>query len=149
MRAKATNGKDYLKSLPADRREAMTTLVAQVRKNLPKGYEESFAFGMFVWQVPASVYSDTYNQKPLMYAALASQKSHMALYLLNVYGLPRLRRDLEAGFKAAGKRLDMGKSCLRFKKLEDLPLDVIARTIAATPMDRYVEFVKKVSARKH
>ena len=148
MGAKATTAKAYLAKLPVDRRVAMTAVVARVRENLPEGYEEAFDFGMFVWQVPLSVYPDTYNKKPLMYAALASQKNHMALYLCNVYGLPKLRKELEAGFKAAGKKLDMGKSCLRFQKLEDLPLDVVGKSVAATPMSAYVEFSKKVANRK-
>jgi hypothetical protein len=83
-----------------------------------------------------------------MYAALANQGGFMAVYLCNVCGMVPLRKELEAGFRAAGKKLDMGKSCLRFKKLDDLPLEVIGRMIAATPLEGYVAFAKKtVSAR--
>jgi hypothetical protein len=138
----------YLKKLPADRRAAVTALRELILENLPKGYEEAFDFGMLAYQVPLAVYPDTYNKKPLMYAALASQKSHMAIYLLNAYGLPPVREKLEKAFAKAGKKLDMGKSCLRFKKLEDLPLDAIAKTIAATPMDKYVAFAKSVHSKE-
>ncbi len=137
----------YFKKLPADRKAALTAIRKVILDRLPKGYEESLEFGMPAYQVPLSIYPDTYNKKPLMYAAVASQKSHMAIYLCNVYGMPALRKKLEAGFKAAGKKLDMGKSCVRFKKLEDLPLDVIGDAIAATPLKDFVAFAKSVHER--
>jgi hypothetical protein len=134
----------YLKSLPEERRAAISAVRKTVLKHLPKGYEESLAFGMLAYSVPLSVYPDTYNKKPLMYAALASPKSYMALHLPSAYGRPELRAKLETGFRAAGKKLDMGKGCLRFKRLEDLELGVIAEVIAATPMMGYVAFAKAV-----
>jgi hypothetical protein len=133
----------YLGQLPDDRRKALEALRKTVKKHLPKGYEESFAFNMITWQVPLSVYPDTYNKQPLMYAALASQKNHLALYLCNAYAMPPVRKLVESGFKKAGKKLDMGKSCIRFKSLDDLPLDVIGAAIAATPMKSFVAHVKK------
>jgi hypothetical protein len=134
----------YLKKLPEDRRGAITTLRSLVLENLPEGYEERFAFGMLSYEVPLSVYPDTYNKKPLMYAALASQKSHMALYLCNVYGSAPLREKLEKAFARAGKKLDMGKSCLRFKRLDELALPAVAQAVAATPMEKFVAFAKKM-----
>ncbi len=134
----------YLKSLPAERRAAIAAVRKTVLEHLPKGYEESFAFGMLAYQVPLGVYPDTYNKQPLMYAALASPKSYMALHLPSAYGMPELRAKIEAGFRAAGKKLDMGKGCLRFKKLEDLELGVIGEVIAATPMKGYVTFAKSI-----
>jgi hypothetical protein len=136
----------YLEKLPQERRAMITSLRKLVKANLPDGYEERFSSGMLSYEVPLSIYPDTYNKKPLMYVALASQKSHMALYLLNVYGLPELREKLEKAFAKAGKKLDMGKSCLRFQRLDDLALDGVARAIAATPMKRYVALAKKVHA---
>jgi hypothetical protein len=115
-----------------------------VVQHLPKGYEESLAYGMLAYSVPLEIYPDTYNKKPLMYAGLGSQKSYMVLHLPSAYGRPELRAKLEAGFRAAGKKLDMGKGCLRFKKLDDLALGVIGDVIAATPMKGYVEFAKSV-----
>lgn len=149
MKSSATDVSAYLDGLPADRREALTELLAVIRKNLPKGYEEAFEWGMITWQVPLSVYPDTYNKKPLMYAALASQKSHIAVYLTNVYGDPKLRAKFEAEWaKSAGKKLDMGKSCVRFGKLADASLPAIGAAVAATPMDDLVAFAKSVRAQK-
>jgi len=148
MRSKATSPTEYLESLPQERRAAIAAVRKTVLKNLPKGYEEAMTWGFITWQVPLEVYPDTYNQQPLMYAALGSQKNYMAIYLCNAYGLPSLRKQLVDGFKAAGKKLDMGKACIRFRKLEDLPLQVIGRLVAATPMKAYVAFAKKVRARK-
>ncbi|MBI3858534.1 MAG: DUF1801 domain-containing protein [Planctomycetes bacterium] len=148
MRSKATTVTGYLEALPKDRREAISAVRKTILKNLPQGYEEAINWGLISYQVPLEVYSDTYNKQPLMYAGLASQKNYMAVYLLNVYGLSKLKDQLVRGFKAAGKKLDMGKSCIRFKKLDDLPLDVIGKLVAATPMAGYVAFAKKVWARK-
>ncbi|MCU0505610.1 MAG: DUF1801 domain-containing protein, partial [Chloroflexi bacterium] len=86
---------------------------------------------------------DTYNGEPLMYAALASQKRHMAVYLLGVYGSDDLRERFLAEYRATGKRLDMGKSCVRFAKLDDLPLDVVGRAVAALSRDDYVAMAKE------
>lgn len=140
--------KEYVDRLPVERRAAISAVLKVVRRNLPEGYEERLTWGMPCWQVPLRVFPDTYNGQPLLYAALASQKNHMAVYLCNVYGLPALRRELVAGFKAAGKKLDMGKACVRFRKLEDLPLDVIGRMVAATPMAAFVAFAKKVYSKR-
>lgn len=149
MKSSATAVSSYLEGLPADRREALTKLLSVIRKNLPQGYEEAFDFGMITWQVPLSVYPDTYNKKPLMYAALASQKSHVAVYLVNVYGDPALREKFEAEWaKSAGKKLDMGKSCVRFAKVEDASLPAIGTAIAATPVDAFVATARAVKAQK-
>lgn len=135
-----------MQSLPVDRHEAMKAVLDVIRQNLPPGYEEVLAWGMISWQVPLAVYPDTYNKQPLMYAALASQKNHMALHLCNVYGVPELRAGFERSYQEAGKRLDMGKSCVRFKKLGDVSLGAVAGVIAATPMADYVAFAKAVRA---
>ena len=148
VRSAATTVLGYLKGLPADRRAAVEAVRKSILKNLPKGYEEAMNCGMLTYQVPLTVYPDTYNRQPLMYAALASQKNHMAVYLCNVYAIPALRKQVEAGFKAAGKKPDMGKSCIRFRTLDDLPLDVIAKAIAATPMDAFVAFAKQVASKR-
>ena len=147
MKSKAKTVKEYLAALPADRRASIAAVRKVVLKKLPKGYEEAMNWGAITWQVPLSVYPDTYNGQPLAYAALASQKNHLGLYMCNVYGCAPLRDRLVAGFKAAGKKLDMGKSCIRFHTADDLPLDVIGKVIAATPMKAYVAFAKKVHAK--
>jgi hypothetical protein len=124
---------DYLNTLPPDRREAIDAVRAVILANLPEGYEEAFNWGMLAYQVPLADYPNTYNGQPMMYAALASQKRYMSLYLMAVYGDEGQRASFEAAYEASGKRLDMGKSCVRFAKLDDLPLDVVGDAIAALP----------------
>jgi hypothetical protein len=137
---------EYVASVPSERKAAFEAVLAVVRQNLPQGYEEALAWGMLSWQAPLSVYPKTYNKKPLLYISLANQKSYLVLYMLGVYGDPVLRERLESGFKAAGKKLDMGKSCLHFKKLEDLPLELIGELVGAVPMEAYVEAAKRQTA---
>ena len=144
--SKATTVADYLTELPADRRKAISAVRAVVRKHLPKGYRESIGYGMICYSVPLSTYPDTYNGQPLCYAALAAQKHYCALYLMNVYGDATRAKAFRDGFTKAGKKLDMGKSCVRFKTAGDLPLDVIGKTIAATPVKEFIE--KHEKARK-
>jgi len=139
---------EYLESLPEERRADIKKVRALVKKHLPKGYTESIAWGMISWSVPLKVYPDTYNGQPLSYACLASQKNHMALYLMCAYASPKLYKRLVDGFKAEGKKLDMGKSCLRFKRYEDLAIEPIAEVIAATPMADFIAFTKQVHGKK-
>lgn len=142
----AATAEEFLASLPDDRRTEATKLRALIRKHLPRGYEEAVVKGTLVYQVPLSRYPDTYNGQPSWYVALASQKHYLSLYLLGAYGDPGLRRRLEAGFKEAGKKLDMGKSCIHFKKSDDLALPVIAELVAAVPMEKWIAVAR--AARK-
>ena len=142
----ATSPEEMIAALPPDRRDAIAKVREVIRANLPAGYEEGMQFGMIGWYVPLERYPDTYNKQPLGLAALASQKNYMALYLNTVYGDPETERWFRERFAASGKKLDMGKSCVRFKKLDDLPLDVIAETIARTPVDKYIEGYESVRA---
>ena len=128
----------YLAELPADRREAIAAVRKVILKHLPKGYKECMAFGMIVYVIPLQDYPVTYNKQPLMYAALASQKNYMSVYLCNVYGHKETDTWFRKRWAETGKKLDMGKSCVRFKTLEDLPLDVIGETIARTPVERFI-----------
>lgn len=127
---------EYIASLSEDRRGAVSAVRDVIRANLPAGYEEGMQYGMIAWYVPLERFPDTYNGQPLGLAGLASQKNYLSLYLNTVYG----DRETEAWFKkryaASGKKLDMGKSCVRFKRLDDLPLDVIGETIARADLDR-------------
>lgn len=129
---------EYLAGLPKERRAAIEAVRKVVRKSLPKGYKESMGYGMIAWAVPLSRYPDTYNGEPLCYAALASQKSYCALYLMGVYQEPAQAAALKAAFKAEGKRADMGKSCIRFRTPDDLPLAAIGKLVASTPVDAFV-----------
>jgi uncharacterized protein YdhG (YjbR/CyaY superfamily) len=148
MRSDATTVKGYLSALPNDRREAIEAVRQTILDNLPPGYEEVMNWGMITYQVPLETYPDTYNGKPLMYAALASQKNHMAVYLTGIYMADEARREFEAAYKATGKRLDVGKSCVRFKKLEDLPLELIGERIASQSVEVFVAGYEQAYTRK-
>ncbi len=138
MQSDATTVKDYLASLPDDRRAAISKVRAVIRKNLPKGIVETMNWGMISYEVPLSVVPDTYNGQPLAFAALASQKNYMSVYLMSIYARDEVRESFLAEYRASGKKLDMGKSCVRFKKIEDLPLDLIGRAVAQVSMEEYV-----------
>lgn len=130
---------DYISSLSPERAEAIGALRTLILDSLPEGYSEVIDFGMISFVIPLETYPDTYNGHPLMYAALASQKRHMSLYLMNVYGDDGTLQWFTEGFAAAGKKLDMGKACVRFKSLDDLPLDLIRQTIARTSVQDYID----------
>lgn len=132
----------YVAELPVDRREAIAAVRQTVLDNLPEGYVETMNWGMISYEVPLETYADTYNKKPLMYAAVASQKNHMAIYLTNVYSDDETSRWFRDRYQATGKKLDMGKSCVRFKTLDQLPLDLIGETIALTPVEDFIGLVE-------
>ena len=136
--SQAKTPEEYIAELPSDRRDAISRVREVVRQNLPAGYEEGMQYGMIGWYVPFSRLPKTYNGQPLGYAALASQKTYMSLYLNNVYGDPEIEAWFRERFAASGHRLDMGKSCVHFRRAEDLPLDLIGETIARTPLETYV-----------
>jgi hypothetical protein len=138
MQSKATTVAAYLKSLPAERRAVVSAVRRAVNAHLPKGYHETMGYGMISWVIPLSRYPVTYNKQPLMFAALAAQKNGYSLYLMCAYMNKQLLEELRAGFAAAGQKLDMGKSCVRFKKLEQLSLDTVGRIIAAVPVEKYL-----------
>jgi hypothetical protein len=136
------SAEEYLAQLPPDRQAALTAVRAVIRANLPNGYEESVQKGMLVYYVPLSRYPDTYNKQPLWLAALAAQKNYNSLYMMSVYGSKAHERRLRDGFAEAGKRLDMGKSCIHFRAADDLPLAVIGELIASMPVDTWVAIAK-------
>jgi hypothetical protein len=143
MQSTATTVQDYLTSLPDDRREALSAVRDVILKNLPDGYEEVIGWGMICYVIPLSRYPNTYNGEPLAIASLASQKNYMSLYLMCVYGDSSLLEWFRGEYAASGKKLDMGKSCVHFKKLEDLPLDVIGKTIARVSVDKFISVYEK------
>ena len=131
----------YLAALPADRRAALSAVRKVINENLPDGYEEGMQFGMIGWYVPLSMYPAGYGENPkvpLSFVALASQKSGMVLHFLCSYGHPTLSTWFTSEYKKSGKKLDMGKGCVRFKKLEDLALDVIGRTVARVSVEEHM-----------
>lgn len=129
---------DYLRSLPAERRAVVSTVRDVVRRNLPEGYSESMGYGMIVYSIPLATYPDTYNGQPLCYAAIAAQKHHYSLYLMCAYQAVQATEWLKSKFARAGKKLDMGKSCVRFKTLDALPLSSIGEFIARTTPDEFI-----------
>ncbi len=137
--SKAKTVAAYLASLPEERRAAIAAVRDVVNANLPDGYEEAIQYGMISWIVPFSMKPDTYNKQPLTIASLAAQKNHMALYLLGVYGSKKVETWFRKAFADAGKKLDMGKSCVRFTKLDALPLSVIGEVITKVPPEALIE----------
>jgi hypothetical protein len=146
MTSKAKTVDEYLQALPVDRRGAIGAVREAILNNLPKGYEECINYGMIGYVVPHSLYPAGYHCDPklqLPLACLGSQKNHMAIHLMNVYGDPATEKWFRKAWQASGKKLDMGKACVRFKKLEDVPLDVIGQVIARTPVKNYIAAIEK------
>ncbi len=139
MKSNAHTVQEYIESLLPERREAISKVRGVILKNLPAGYEEGIQYGMIGYYVPLARYPRTYNNQPLGIAALASQKSYMSLYLMSVYGNKETERWFLERYRASGKKLDMGKSCVRFRRLEDLPLDLVGKVIARTSVDAFIE----------
>ena len=142
MPSEVQDVEEYLASLPEDRREAITAIREVILKNLPKGYEEGIQWGMPSYFVPLSEYPSGYNcqpDQPLPLVGFASQKNHMAFYGFCIYIDEVLKDRFVEDWKKTGKKLDMGKSCVRFKKLEDVPLKVIGDAVKRVPMKKYIK----------
>lgn len=136
MQSSSTTVGEYLEALPMLRQQPMREMLAFIRKHMPAGYEEGMQWGMICYYIPLKIFPATYNKQPLCYLGLASQKNYMSLYLMAMNG------QEEHGFREAyaqtGKKLDMGKSCLRFKKTDDLALEVIGKAIAKYDADSFI-----------
>ena len=142
MQSKATTVEQYLAELTNERREAIEVIRKVILKNLPKGYEEGMQWGMPSYFVPLSAYPSGYNcqpDQPLPFVGFASQKNHMAFYGFCIYMDEELKNRFVADWKKTGKKLDIGKSCVRFKKLEDVPLKVIGDAVKRVPMKKYIK----------
>jgi hypothetical protein len=145
MKSEATTVEAYLAALPEDRRRAIEAVRKVILENLDAGYEEGIRYGMIGYYVPHRVYPAGYHcdpKQPLPFAAVASQKGYMSVYLMCIYGHEVLRSWFEEAWAKAGKKLNMGKSCVRFKKLDDLALDVIGEAIRQVPTRKYIEYVE-------
>jgi uncharacterized protein YdhG (YjbR/CyaY superfamily) len=136
--SKAATPEAYIAELPPERQELVARIRDIVNANLPDGYVERMSWGMIGWELPLERYPDTYNGQPLVYAGLAAQKNHTALYLNCVYASEERTRRMTEAWAAAGKKLDMGKSCLRFKRADQLAEDVLAETIGSVPVEVFV-----------
>jgi uncharacterized protein DUF1801 len=139
----STDVSKFLEQLPSSRKDDVMRVRDVIRKNLPKGYEEVVVKKMLVYQVPFSRYSDTYNGHPLWYVALASQKAYLSLHLMSIYFDP----VQSAKLRDAGKKINIGKGCVRFKRADDLPLDAVGEIIAATPVDRWIAIAEAARRR--
>lgn len=149
MQSKAKTVEEYLASLPEDRRKAIAAVRKVILNNLREGFSEGMQYGMIAYAVPHSIYPAGYHcdpKQPLAFAGLASQKHYMAVYLC-VYMDKGLLEWFKKAYKASGRKLDMGKCCVRFKKLEDLPLEVIGKAIAKVPVKEYIRLYEKASKR--
>lgn len=138
MRSEAATVEAYVAGLPEDRRAFVAKLREHVNAHLPTGYEEGMQYGMIGWYVPLEVLPDTYNGQPLSIVALANQKQKVSLYLMGVYADSAAAERLQQGFADAGKKLDMGKSCVRFRREDDVPWDVIAEAVKRPTVEEYV-----------
>jgi len=143
MRSEATSVDQYLAEMPSDCRDAIATVRDAIVHNLAPGFEEVMNWGMITYQVPLGRYPDTYNGEPLMYAALASQKNYMSVYLTAVYTAQDTRDAFLSRYRDTGKRLDMGKSCVRFRRLDDLPVDLIGETIGSLDVEMFIDVYEK------
>lgn len=159
MQSKAATVEQYLAELPPDRREALSAVRKVILANLDKDYQECMQYGMIGYSVPHSVFPAGYHcdpRQPLPFAGMASQKGHMSLYLMCVYGDTAHARWFATAWKKTGKKLDMGKACVRFKRIEDVALDVVGEAIRRLPAAKYIAYYtsllgkngKPVSARK-
>jgi hypothetical protein len=135
---------DYLAELEPQRRVEIETVRDLVNAALPAGYVEVMSYGMIGWVIPLADYPDTYNRQPLGYAGLAAQKNSNSLYLNCVYASAERAERLKAAWAASGKKLDMGKSCIRFKRAADLALAVVADAIAATTPAEFIALYERV-----
>ncbi len=158
MQSKAATVAEYLASLPSDRREAVEAVRAVILKNLDKDFAEGMGYGMMGYSVPHSVFPAGYHcdpKQPLPYAGIASQKQGISVYLMGLYiggGEAGEETDDSRWFRAAwaktGKKLDMGKACIRFKRVEDVPLELIGEAIRRVPSKVYIErYVASLASR--
>ena len=146
-RSEAKSAEEYLAELPPERRAVLAKVRAVILEHLPDDFVEAMNWGMISYEVPLKTYPETYNNKPLMYAALTAQKRHYAVYLTGAYSDPAVEGQLRADFEKAGKKLDMGKSCVRFRKLSDLPLEAIGRAVAAKSLADFIVAYEKSRSR--
>lgn len=152
---KATTVAGYLRGLPAERRRALEAVRAVVLENLGEGYEEGMQYGMIGYYVPHSVYAAGYHcdpKQPLPFLGLGNQKNHMAAYMFCLYCDPKVLASFEKTWKASGKKLDMGKACVRFKDADGVCLEAIGAAVRAMPVERFVKAyeggLKKPAAKK-
>ena len=143
MQSKATSVDQYIDELPEDRKKAVAELRKVIKKNIPRGFQEGMGYGMAGYVVPHSKYPAGYHcdpKLPLPFIGFASQKNFIAVYHMGIYADPKLLKWFtEAHAKASPKKLDMGKSCLRYKKPEDIPYKLIGELVSKLTPDEWIE----------
>jgi hypothetical protein len=146
----ATSVDSYLAELTPERSRDVAKLRELCLNHLPAGLEEAMNWGMISYQVPFSTVEQTYNSQPLLFAAIASQKQYISLYLMSIYAFDEAREKFESDWRASGMKLNVGKACIRFRNLDSAPLDVIQRALGQVTVEEYVSRYLEVrgSARK-
>jgi Domain of unknown function (DU1801) len=147
MQSVATTIEEYLDSLPEDRKAAVTKLHKAIKKNMPKGFKDCMNYGMIGYVVPHSIYPAGYHcdpKLPLPFMGLASQKNFIAFYHMGIYADPKLLKWFtDAHAKASPKKLDMGKSCTRYKKPEDIPFDLLGELCTKMTVQQWIDLYEK------
>lgn len=147
MISKAASSEQYINELPADRKEAVIELRNTIRKNIPKGFQEGIGYGMLCWTIPHSIYPAGYHcdpKQPLPFVSLASQKNFIALYHMGIYAMPKLHKWFTSEYaKQSKSKLDMGKSCLRFKKPEQIPFKLIGELMKKVTPEEWIEVYER------
>jgi uncharacterized protein YdhG (YjbR/CyaY superfamily) len=147
MQSKAATVEAYIDELPEDRQAAIKKLRATIKKALPKGYAEGMQYGMIGYFVPHKIYPAGYHcdpKEPLPYASVASQKNYISVYLMSAYLDSAVEKYIKDAFKEQGRKLDMGKCCIRFKKPEDIPLDIIAKAVGMVPVADHIQYFEDI-----
>lgn len=143
MRKRAASVEEFLEGLTPDRRQTINAARKLVRKHIDKGFKEGFGWGAITWSIPLSVLPDTYNGQPLGFCALGAHKSYCTLYLMSAYGDPKQKKWLAGEFKKAGKKFDMGGSCLHFQTMDDLVPEAVAQVISSLTAAEWAAFYKR------
>ncbi len=147
MHSDAPTVSAYLKSLPVERAQVIKQVRNLINKNLPAGYRETMRWGMISWEIPLSKYPDTYNKQPLSYCGLAAQKGSYSLYLMGCYADEQTRLAFVKAYASTNKSMNLGKGCIRFKRVDDLPLALIAKTINKFSVNQFIKIYERARHR--
>jgi len=152
MQSKSKTVPEYIDSLPPERKQIINSIRKVIRKNLPKGFQEEMNYGMIGYVVPHKIYPDGYHcdpTLPLPLFGLASQKNFIAIYHMGIYAQPKLLEWFQDEWRVhSTKKLDMGKSCIRFKKPEDVPLDLIGELVTKMTPQQWIGIYEKAFKNK-
>ena len=143
-----TEIESFISALPEQKKLGIMGLCTLIQENIPDGYQEIIRGDMICYEVPLDTFPDTYNKKPLIFLAVSPNKNNISLHMMNLYWDAEFKKSLERAFETAGKKLDMGKSCIRFQSLDDLPLDAISEMISDTTTHELVSSYKRTMANR-